>query len=58
MRKNKYVYLWVVQGHYGQGWEDLTQSEVRREARDNVRDYRDNDSAPIRLIQRRERMEP
>jgi len=53
---NKFVYLHVVQGYYGTyGWEDLTQSEVRKEARDNLREYRENEpGTPHRLIQRRE----
>jgi hypothetical protein len=53
-RVNKYVYLWVVQGSYGHGWEDLTAAEDRSEARGYARDYRNNDTASIRLIRRRE----
>ena len=57
MTKNKWLYLWVVQGHYGSqyGWEDLCASENYREARDNLKDYRENESGSAhRLIQRRE----
>lgn len=53
-RANKYLYLYVVQGNYGQGWEDLTASEDYREARANLREYRANDPAPTRMIKRRE----
>ena len=53
MKGNKYTYLWVVQGFY-QGWEDLTASEIWREAKQNLREYRENESGMFRLIQRRE----
>jgi len=57
MRKNKYNYFCVVQGNYGygHGWEDLTASEDKKEARGFLKDYRTN--APeysYRMIQRRE----
>jgi len=57
MRKNKYTYLHVVQGRYGQvyGWEDLTQSENKSEARTNLKAYREAEpGTPHRLIKRRE----
>jgi hypothetical protein len=51
----KYIYLFVVQGHYGCGWEDVCASEVRREARENLKEYRDNETQyPHRMIKRRE----
>ena len=53
---NKYLYLWIVQGHYGfHGWEDVTASETWQEARADLRSYRENEPQyPHRLIQRRE----
>jgi len=53
---NKYLYLWVIQGHYGvYGWEDLTAAESIKEARGYLRDYRQNEPQyPHRMIQRRE----
>lgn len=36
MRKNKYEYLYVVQGNYGYGWDDLTRTEDKKEA---IEDY-------------------
>jgi len=55
-RKNKYEYLFVVQGNYGYGWEDLISSEDYREARARLKDYRDNEKEySHRLIQRREK---
>ncbi len=54
-RKNKYTYLWILQGHYGfHGWEDLTASESFREVRDDLKDYRENEGGHYRIIQRRE----
>ena len=54
-RRNKYVYLWVVQGHYGQGWEDENAEEDSKNGRRSLREYRENmPQYPHRLIQRRE----
>ena len=55
--KNKWMYLWIVQGHYGSqyGWEDLTASESYREARADLKSYRENEPGYAhRQIQRRE----
>lgn len=59
MRKpTKYVYLNVVQGNYGQGWEDVTAETERSEARARLREYRENEPQySHRLIRRRERRE-
>lgn len=46
----------VVQGNYGQGWEDLTADTDYRRALSNLKDYRQNDPAPVRLIKRREKI--
>ena len=54
MTANKYLYLYVVQGNYGCGWEDEAASESRKEARINLRAYWDNCSGAYRLIKRRE----
>lgn len=43
----------IVQGNYGHGWEDLTGSTDYKEAKANLKDYRENDSNPTRLIKRR-----
>lgn len=53
-RAKKYEYLFVLQGHYGQGWEDLTASEERQEVRQNLKEYRDNEGGAYRIIRRRE----
>ncbi len=52
---NKYRYLHVLQGNYGQGWEDICQSEDKQEIRADRTSYREN--APeysYRIVQRRE----
>lgn len=55
MKKNKFLYLFVVQGYYPPyGWEDLTQSENRAEARADLNAYRENEPGAFRLIKRRE----
>ena len=56
MKANKYEYLWVVQGFYGYGygWEDVAASESRKEARNNLKAYQENDPHPHRVIRRRE----
>lgn len=44
MKKNKYVYLFVLQVNYGYyGWEDLTASENRREVRNDLKAYKENE---------------
>jgi hypothetical protein len=51
--------IWIVQGNYGygQGWEDVTAEEDRKEARDRIREYRENErGVPFRLIRRREKI--
>jgi hypothetical protein len=54
-KANKFTYLFVIQGNYGYGWDDLTQSEDYREARADLRSYRENETrTPHRLIKRRE----
>ena len=56
MRVNKYLYLYVVQGNYGygHGWEDEAASESYKEARSDLRDYRNNGPGAYRMIERRE----
>jgi aspartate aminotransferase-like enzyme len=48
--------LFVVQGNYGQGWEDLTASYTRKEAWADLTAYRQNAPEPVRVIRRRERI--
>lgn len=55
VRKTKDV--WVVEGDYGYGYEYLTASEDRAEARDDLRAYRENErGVSFRLRKTRERI--
>lgn len=48
--------FYVVQGHYGQEWEDVAASADRGEALADLRAYRANDPGnPVRLVTRTER---
>lgn len=53
-KQTKYAYLFVVQGNYGQGWEDVTAEELRSEARARRKEYDANEPYPHRVIKRRE----
>ena len=50
----KYNYINVLQGQYGQGWEDLCADESYKEIRQNLKEYRENEGGSYRIIQRRE----
>ena len=52
--RNKYIYLYIVQGNYSFGWEDLTASESYRECKADIKAYRDNEGGAFRIIERRE----
>jgi hypothetical protein len=55
-KQNKWEYLFVIQGNYGYGWDDLDYHENRKEARDNLKKYRENEPKhQHRIILRRER---
>ena len=56
MTINKYLYVYVIQGYYGSYWEDLLQSESWREAKDELKAYREaeGDMYSHRMINRRE----
>jgi len=54
----KYSYLRVLQGNYGvHGWEDLCAAddtpEGRKEIRENLKDYRQNEGGCYRIVSRR-----
>ena len=49
----KFEYYSVLQGNYGQGWEDLT-AGTRKEVRQNLKEYRENEGGTYRIINRRE----
>lgn len=53
MKVNKYIYLNVLQGNYGFGFEDLTASENYKEIKQDLKDYRQNEHGLYRIIKRR-----
>jgi len=53
-RKAKTELLYIVQGNYGYGWEDLAASTKWSEAKADLKAYRENQPGPYRLIKRRE----
>jgi hypothetical protein len=60
-RARKTQIMWVVQGNYGygHGWEDVTAEENWKEAKERLREYRENErGVPFRAIRRRERIAP
>jgi len=55
-RTTKDVY--VVQGNYGQGWEDVFESEDRKDAKDRLKEYNENEKEYAhKLITRRVKKE-
>jgi len=58
-KPTKYMYLCVLQGHYGQGWEDLAAEDKAsagawKRIRQTRREYQDNEGGRYRIISRRE----
>ena len=57
IRKTKDV--WVIESNYGYGFEETTASDDRREARADLKAYRDNQPEYAhRLVCKRERIQP
>ena len=63
MKTNKYSYLYVLQGFYSMGWEDLSAEEITKEnpswkawkaAKQTKKDYVENEGGNYRIIKRRE----
>lgn len=51
-RKTKEVY--VIQGNYGQGWEDVTEEDKYFEGKERLKEYNENEPEyPHRKIVRR-----
>ena len=54
MRYNpKHITEFVIQGNYGQGWEDETSEETYSAAKKQLRAYQQNSPYPCRLIRRK-----
>lgn len=64
MKQNKYTYYKIIQQHWGHGWEDVDAHEtdsagyMNQAARDafkfNLKAYRTEQTAPVRVVFRRE----
>lgn len=55
----KFDYLYVLQGDYGHGWEDLTAEDkgepgALRRIKASLREYRENEGGTYRIVSRRE----
>jgi hypothetical protein len=48
---------WEVQGNYGHGWECVTAEDTYKEAKERLKEYRENEGGPFRLRLKRERIE-
>ncbi len=54
MRYNpKFITAFIIQGNYGQGWEDETEEATLREAKAQLKAYRENSQYPSRLVRRK-----
>lgn len=58
MKKNKYCYLWVIQGFFGYGWEDVSEYDKSEysylDVRHDLQEYRISSNHAYRIIKRRE----
>jgi len=46
-----------IQGYYGQGWEMVTCEVTRKEAKERLREYNENELYPHRIVKKRVRKE-
>ena len=53
-RVNKYIYGYKLQSNYGQGWETECFEYTLKEARQQLRAYRENSPYPVRIVGARE----
>lgn len=60
MKLRKFEYIYVLQGYYSQGWEDLAAEsqtlQGRKAIRQTRKEYQDNERGAYRIIKRRERI--
>jgi spermidine/putrescine-binding protein len=54
-RKTKDVY--IIMANYGYGWEEETQADNYKEAKQNLKDYRENGSGQYYLKTKREKIQ-
>lgn len=58
-KPKKYIYLLVLQGYYGYGWEDLTCEDkdstgAHERIKQTKKEYLENEGKSYRIINRRE----
>lgn len=58
MRKNKYEYVKVIQGNFGQYWEDVSEytKEEFKNIKHDLKEYRYKSPYSYRLINRRNKV--
>lgn len=57
-KKKKWGYVYVIQGNYGQGWEDVTEEDHVLEAHERLKEYNENEKEyPHRKIVRHVRLD-
>jgi hypothetical protein len=60
MKLRKFEYLYVLQGFYSLGWEDLAAEsqtlQGRKAIRQTRKEYQENERGTYRIIKRRERI--
>lgn len=49
----KFITAFIIQGNYGQGWEDETEESTYKDAKAQLKTYRDNSQYSCRLIRRK-----
>ena len=58
MKTNKYSYLWVIQGYFGYGWEDVSEYDKKEikwaDVLHDIKEYRISSNHAYRVIERRE----
>lgn len=48
--------IWYVYGNFGQGWEQLCGSTIRKEALEDLKAYRENSPGNYKLKKHREKI--
>ena len=56
-RQRKTKDEFIVQGNYGAGYEDLTCEDTRKEARQRLKEYNENEGYAHRIIVRRVKLD-
>lgn len=52
-RERKTEDVYILQGYYGQYWEDISSSNSLKEIKDNLKEYRENEGGRYKIIKKR-----